>query len=95
MNWQRNMSYLTKKGDLISHKKNPFSTNIPYKLQKVHKSKQINDAFQQQDKGYTEIDELDDVTVRPTEGKPNCLARPLNRLIDIISKPFLIHISSY
>ena len=83
-----------KRRTYISQKKS-FSTNIPYKLQKVHKSKQINDAFQQQDKGYTEIDELDDVTVRPTEGKPNCLARPLNRLIDIISKPFLIHISSY
>ena len=60
---------LTKKEN-ISHKKIPFSTNISYKLPKVHKSKQINETFQQQDKGYIETDEPDDVTVRQT--KPSC-----------------------
>ena len=72
-----------------------LSTSNFYGLPKVHKSKQINEAIQQQNNEYIEIHEPDDLTVRPIVGGPNCPTRPLSKLIDIILKPFLIHIKSY
>ena len=42
-----------------------FSTTNFYGLRKAHKSKQINEAIQQQKNEYTEISEPDDLTVRP------------------------------
>ena len=72
-----------------------FSTSNFYGLPKVHKSKQTNEAIQQQNNEYIEIHEPDDLTVRPIVGGPNCPTRPLSQLIDIILKPFLIHVKSY
>ena len=60
-----------------------FSTSNFYGLPKVHKSKQINEAIQQQNNEYIEIHEPDDLTVRPIVGGPNCPTRPLSQLIDI------------
>ena len=48
-----------------------FSTTNFYGLRKAHKSKQINEAIQQQKNEYTEISEPDDLTVRPIVGGPN------------------------
>ena len=61
-----------------------FSTSNFYGLPKVHKSKQINEAIQQQNNEYIEIYEPDSFTVRPIVGEPNCPTRPLSQLIDII-----------
>ena len=72
-----------------------FSTSNFYGLPKIHKSKQINEAIQQQNNGYIEIHEPDDLTVRPIVGGPNCPTRPLSQLIAITLKAFLIHIRSY
>ena len=72
-----------------------FSTSNFYEFPKVHKSKQINEAIQQQNNEYIEIHEPNDLTVRPIVGGPNCPTKPLSQLIDIILKPFLIHIKSY
>ena len=72
-----------------------FSTSNFYGLPKVHKSKQINEAIQQQNNEYIEIHEPDDLTVRPIVGGPNCPTRPLSQLINIILKLFLIHIKNY
>ena len=72
-----------------------FSTSNIFGLLKVHKSKQINEAIQRQNNEYIEIHEPDDLTVRPVVVGPNCPARPLSQLINIILKPFLIHIKSY
>ena len=69
-----------------------FSTSNFYRLPKVHKSKQINDAIQPQNNEYIEIHEPDDLTVRPIVGGPNCPTRPFSQLIDITLKAFLIHI---
>ena len=49
-----------------------FSTRKFYGLPKIHKSKQINEAIQQQNNQYIEIHEPDDLTVRPIVGGPNC-----------------------
>ena len=67
-------------------------TSYFYGLSKIHKSKQGNEAIQQQNNEYIKIHEPDDLTVRPIAGGPNCLIRPLSQLIDMILKPFLIHI---
>ena len=72
-----------------------FPTSNFYGLSKVHKSKQINEAIQQQNNKYIEIHEPDDLTVRPIVGGPNCPITPLNQIIDIILKLFLIHIKNY
>ena len=69
-----------------------FSTRNFYGLPKVHKSKQINEAIQQQNNEYKAIHEPDDLTGRPIVGGPNCPQRPLSQLIDIILKRFLLHI---
>ena len=55
----------------------------------------ISEAIHQQNNEYIEINEPDDLTLRPIVGAPNCPTRPLSQLIDIILKPFLIHINSY
>ena len=44
---------------------------------------------------YIEIHEPDDLTVRPIVGGPNCPTKPLSQHIDIILKPFLIHVKSF
>ena len=75
--------------------KSSFSTRNFYGLPKVHKSKQISEAIQNQNDEYIEIFEPSDLTVRPIVGGPNCPTRPLSELIDIILKPFLVHIKSY
>ena len=72
-----------------------FSASNFYGLPKVHKSKQINEAMQQQNNKYTEIHETGDLFVRPIVGGSNCQPMPLSQLINIILKPFLIHIKSY
>ena len=66
-----------------------------YGLPKVHKSKKINEALQQQNNEHIEIRGPDKLNVRPIVGGPNCPTRPLCQLIDIILKPFLIHIKSH
>ena len=69
-------------------------------LPKIHKSKQINEAIQQQNTKYSEILKYSEIqpedwTVGPIVGWPNCPTRTLSQLIDIILKPFLIYIKSY
>ena len=65
-----------------------ISTSNFYRQPKVHKSKQINEAIQQQNNEYIEIHKPDDLTVKPIVGGPACPTR-------VILKPFLIHIKSY
>ena len=72
-----------------------FSTSNFCGLPKVHKSKQINEAIQQQNNENIKIHEPNDLTLRPIVGGPNCPTRSLGQFIDIILKPFLIHIKNY
>ena len=53
-----------------------FSTSNFYRLPKVHKSKQINEAIQQRNNEYKEIHEPDDLTARSIVGGPDCPTRP-------------------
>ena len=45
-----------------------FSATYFYGLPKFHKSKQANEVIQQQNNEYREINETDDLTVRPIIG---------------------------
>ena len=84
--------HINKKGEVAS---NFFSTSNFYGLPKVHKSKQINEAIQQQSNRYMEIQEREELTARPIVGGPNCPARPLSQVINIILKLFLNHKKRY
>ena len=72
-----------------------FSTINFYGLPKVHKSKIIQEAIQVQNSEYVKIYEPPDLTLRPIVAGPNCPTRRLSNLVDILLKPFLIHIKSY
>ena len=62
---------------------------------KVHKSKQIKKWFCNKTKDFTELYEPNDSTVKPILEGLHCPTKPLSELIDIILKPFLIHIKNY
>ena len=87
-------SLLTKVGKLYFTNIS-FSTSNFHGICKVHKSTQINEVIQKQKSEYIKIHEPHDLTLRPKAGGPNCSTRSLNQFIDIIFKPFLIHIKSY
>ena len=72
-----------------------FLTSNLYGLPKVHKSKIIQEAIQVQNSEYIKIYEPSDLTLRPIVAGPNCPTRRLSNLVDILLKPFLIHIKSY
>ena len=84
--------HINKKGEVAS---NVFSASNFYGLPKVHKSKQINEAIEQQNNGYIEIHEPEELTARPIVGGPNCPTRPLSQVIKIILKLFLNHKKRY
>ena len=59
------------------------------------KSKWIQNAIKEQQKEYVNIIEPSDLKLRPIVAGPICPTRPLSNLIDILLKPFLLHIKSY
>ena len=71
-----------------------FSTSNFYGLPKVHKSKIIQEAIQVQNSEYMKIYEPPDLTLRQVVAGPNCPTHRLSNLVDILLKPFLIHINA-
>ena len=59
------------------------------------KSKWIQNAIKEQQKEYVNIIEPSDLKLRPIVAGPICPTRPLSNLIDILLKPFLLHVKSY
>ena len=55
----------------------------------------IQEVIQVQNSEYIKINETSDLTLRPIVAGPNCPTRRLSNLVDILLKPFLIHIKSY
>ena len=72
-----------------------YNTSNFYGLPKIHKSKLIQNAIKEQQKEYVHITEPSDLKLRPTVAGPICSTRPLSNLIDILLKPFLLHLKSY
>ena len=58
---------------------------------KIHKSRLITNVI----KEVVDINEPQDLTVRPIVRGPNCPNRKLSELIDTSLKPFLKHVKSY
>ena len=59
-----------------------FSISNFYGLPKVHKSKQINEAIQQENNEYIKLQKPVDLTLRPIVGRSNCLTRLFSQPID-------------
>ena len=72
-----------------------FSRSNFYGLPKVRKSKIIQETIQVQNNEYIKIYEPSDLTLRPTVAGPNFPTCRLSNLVDMLLKPFLIHIKSY
>ena len=72
-----------------------YNTSNFYGLPKIHKSKLIQNAIKEQQKEYVHIIEPSDLKLRPIVAGPICPTRPLSNLIDILLKPFLLHVKSY
>ena len=64
-------------------------------LPKIHKSKSVQNAIKEQQKEYVHITEPSDLKLRPPVASPICPTRPLSNLIDILLKPFLLHVKRY
>ena len=72
-----------------------YNTSNFYGLPKIHKSELIQNAIKKQQKEYVHINETSDLKLRPIVAGPICPTRPLSNLIDILLKPFLLHVKSY
>ena len=72
-----------------------YNTSNFYGLPKIHKSKLIQNAIKEQQKEYVHITAPSDLKLRPIVAGPICSTRPLSNLIDILLKPFLLHLKSY
>ena len=55
----------------------------------------IQNANREQQKEYVHIIESSDLKLRPIVAGPICPTRPLSNLIDILLKPFLLHVKRY
>ncbi|CAC5382133.1 unnamed protein product [Mytilus coruscus] len=62
-------------------------TNNFYGLPKIHKSKEIETAVQQQNCAYIEIKSPKDLKFRPIVAGPQCPTHRLSHFIDLILKP--------
>ena len=74
-----------------------FSCNTSnfYGLAKIHKSKLIQNTIKEQQKEYVHIIDPSDSKLRPIVAGPVCPIRPLSNLINILLKPFLLHVKSH
>ena len=72
-----------------------YNTSNFYGLPNIRKSKLIQNAIKEQQKEYVHMIEPSDLKLRPIAAGPICPTRPLSNLIDILLKPFLLHVKSY
>lgn len=87
-------------GNLTNHEHNflldfDCKTSTFYGLPKIHKCKLIQDACKMQDSEYIEVLDPLDLQFRPIVAGPNCETSRLSCCIDILLKPFLVHVKSY
>ena len=66
-----------------------------YGLPKVHKSKQIEAAVQQQNSPFIEIQSPEDLKFRPIVAGPQCPTHRLSHFIDLILKPLCQYVPSF
>ena len=66
-----------------------------YGLPKIHKSEQIQKTVQENPSKYVDVQQPDDLPMRPIVAGPNCVTSRLSNLLDVLLKPFLKHVKSY
>ena len=66
-----------------------------YGLPKIHRSEQIKKAVQENPLKYIEVQQPDDLPVRPIVVGPNCVTSHLSNFLDVLLKPFLKYMKSY
>ena len=100
-NTMKKIKQLLSKHNILHEKEYDFLTNFDYKtanfygLPKIHKSKQIQDAINQQKSSYIVIRSPDDLPFRPIVAGPACPTSRLSKFIDHILQPFTKHVQSY
>ena len=71
-----------------------YNTSNFYGLPKIRKSNLIQNAIKEQEKEYVHIGSSD-LKLRSIVACSVCPTRPLSNLINILLKPFLLHVKSY
>ena len=72
-----------------------FKTSGFYGLPKIHKSKIICQEAKAQKKPYTRVRRPVDLKFRPIVAGPRCPTSRLSNFVDILIKPFTLHVQSY
>ena len=85
----------------LTKKEVKYLTNFDYKtsqlygLPKVHKSMKINEEIQKTKTEYISVLRPTDMSFRPIIAGPVCVTSRLSNFLDILLKPYIIHIKSY
>ena len=82
----KEIRYLTK----FDHQTSQF-----YGLPKIHKCKIIKDKIKENPSEYVQINQPQDLKMRPIVAGPNCVTSRLSNFLDILMKPFLKKVKSF
>ena len=95
------VKFIKKYKDNLTKKEKEYLTSFSYNtsnfygLPNIRKSKLIQNAIKEQQKEYVHNIEPSDLKLRPIVAGSIFPTRPLSNLIDILLKPFLLHVKSY
>ena len=65
-----------------------------YGLPKIHKSQAIINQCEHINSSCVEVEDVNDLKIRPIVAGPSCLTHRLSNLLDIILRPFTNHVQS-
>ena len=93
--------FLKKYRDLLTETEFDYLTNFEtklsklYGLPKVHKSTKIKNACEQYNSNYVQVENVDDLALKPIVAGPACQTHRLSNLIDILLRPLTKTVKSY
>ena len=82
----KEIQYLTK----FDHQMSQF-----YGLPKIHKFKIIKDKIKENPSEYVQVNQPQDLKMRPIVAGPNCVTSRLSNFLDILMQPFLKKVKSF
>ena len=94
-------SLVTTNKSNLTKKEIDYLTNFEYKtsqfygLPKIHKSKLIQKAIEEQNSSCVNIQDPEDLKFRPIVAGPICPTSRLSNLLDILLRPFIKYVKSY
>ena len=90
---KKHQTSLTKKElDYLQHFE--VKTSQFYGLPKIHKSKTISEKCKIANSSYVEVQNVNDLKLRPIVAGPSCLTHRLSNLLDILLRPYTEHVKS-